>query len=737
MNKRQKELARKLLNHKRQRVFTITETRAAGSDKKEKASRIRFSASSTQPVLAFVETEDFFGLGYEVLSHKAEEMDIARLREGGHFLLDHNQMGIDNNLGRIRDAELDGERLNVEVEFNPHNPAAERVRDEILSDFRPNVSIGYQRKDETGRAIGVRDGKPVVEYDSELYEVSSVLIPADMSVGVGRDAEDFIYREFNLDRDKKTHQALAERLLKEYDVSDEEVDIDEILDELDEEERSEGKRPFAGYADFDDCVSKNQDKKNPEAYCGAIQAQAEKGLEDDEKQKSLIVIDDEQSRSAEDEPEADSKLTEEQTRMSERNDKTAPETSVSVGTDLAAERARVNEINRLGREDNQFELTVKAINEGWDVNRFKAELHDVAKTGRKVDIVDQPNIDDQQSRELDLRQAVYSWIKDKDSSPVDELGREIAKDRGIATKRDALYIPIYVPMANARSWQSRVLQTSPAAQGGALVGTEFYPLAPALFDGQATNRVGVQFHDVRNQVQVPRWLTNMPAGFVGEGSTITPDSGSFSTDTATPHQVVAAVGITPHLGMALDGTYSPVDAVLANMVRSIRTVAERSFWSGSAAAEPGGLVNNANITLGAAASGNLDAYLELWSDLKAVADTIPAAPFVVSPDVFAYGVQTPGLTGGSDVATITTMGAGAYDGMTGLGPVVVSGHLPNQTICGGDWSQALYFTFGVIEMRTSDVQILSGNDLLIARMFVDNVLQEPRSLAAITGSVSI
>ena len=33
--------------------------------------------------------------------------------------------------------------------------------------------------------------------------------------------------------------------------------------------------PFAGYEDFDDCVLKNQDKENPEAYCGKIQHEAE------------------------------------------------------------------------------------------------------------------------------------------------------------------------------------------------------------------------------------------------------------------------------------------------------------------------------------------------------------------------------------------------------------------------------------------------------------------------------
>ena len=35
-------------------------------------------------------------------------------------------------------------------------------------------------------------------------------------------------------------------------------------------------KPFGGYKDFSDCVSQNQDKDNPEAYCGSIQAVIEK-----------------------------------------------------------------------------------------------------------------------------------------------------------------------------------------------------------------------------------------------------------------------------------------------------------------------------------------------------------------------------------------------------------------------------------------------------------------------------
>lgn len=44
--------------------------------------------------------------------------------------------------------------------------------------------------------------------------------------------------------------------------------------EIDKEE--EVKKPFADYKDFDDCVSQNQDKDNPEAFCGWLKNRVEK-----------------------------------------------------------------------------------------------------------------------------------------------------------------------------------------------------------------------------------------------------------------------------------------------------------------------------------------------------------------------------------------------------------------------------------------------------------------------------
>ena len=43
------------------------------------------------------------------------------------------------------------------------------------------------------------------------------------------------------------------------------------------------KIPFADYKDFDDCVSKNQDKEDPEAYCAEIERQAGRVFKEERK----------------------------------------------------------------------------------------------------------------------------------------------------------------------------------------------------------------------------------------------------------------------------------------------------------------------------------------------------------------------------------------------------------------------------------------------------------------------
>ena len=703
MNEKQIQLARKMLARKRYRTFEVRAGHLDDDDKdKDKTGRMRFVASSNEPVETFVMTEDFMGRAFEVLSHKEEDVDLKRLRKSGHLLLDHQTSGMDANLGRIMKADVDGKRLTVDVKFNDENPVAERIEKEMKSGMRPNVSIGFRRDDSSAKMVREKDGIPVFEFGFEPFEVSSVLVPADITVGAGRSEKELLYRELGLDIDNETHSELAEELLREMK-----------------------ERPFAG----------------------SLEAEAEQKnlhIEGDDKQTiPLLMIDNNdgvKTRSAGNELEADSNTSIEEQRMSTENNKeSAP--AVTVGANMDVERKRSDAIFTMGREDNQLDLAIKANHEGWTVEKYMLEARILSKTDRKVDIVDQPNIDENQQKDLDVRKALRAYIESEDSSEVDELGREVAKAHGISTRKNALYIPLNIPLLRRTDFPNlskRAHATSPSADGGALVGTEFLAIAPSLFEDSVAAKIGVRFITAQNLLQVPRFDSNMPVTWVAEESAISLDSGSFTTVTLAPNQLVAAVPITTFLGSAVDGAYSPADAILDNIVAGLAEGVEAAIFQGGGGAEPTGLLNDTGITaVTSGSNADLELYGRLW---QAVRDNSArgTGPFVVGADVYRAGVENPALTGGTDRPTITTDPSGQFSGLTDYGRVTDSQHLPAISALYGTFNNVLAATFGVMEIRRDEsVRLLNGEDVLFGRIFFDTVATQPGQLSKASASVDL
>lgn len=155
----------------REAVIEITDkqTRENGADS------FTFSFSSEQPV------ERWFG--NEVLSHEAAAADFSRLNNGaGPYLWNHNREVV---LGRVDRAWIDGDRRGYcEVTWSPatkiRGSEEAKRRLEIESGIVRNVSFAYDIQD----AVEL-DGNIVVTKWQAL-EVSSVSIPADPSVGLGR-----------------------------------------------------------------------------------------------------------------------------------------------------------------------------------------------------------------------------------------------------------------------------------------------------------------------------------------------------------------------------------------------------------------------------------------------------------------------------------------------------------------------------------------------------------------------
>ena len=135
---------------------------------------LEFSFSSEAPVARW--------FGDEVLSHAAESVDLVRLNDGAPLLWNHNP---DQVLGVVERGWIDEEKKRgmVSVRFSRSAFAEEKLAD-IRDGILRNVSVGYSIND----ADQARDGS-IVATSWQPHEVSVVSVPADASVGIGRQLE--------------------------------------------------------------------------------------------------------------------------------------------------------------------------------------------------------------------------------------------------------------------------------------------------------------------------------------------------------------------------------------------------------------------------------------------------------------------------------------------------------------------------------------------------------------------
>ena len=135
---------------------------------------LTFSFSSESPV------ERWFGK--EILLHKKGAADLSRMNDGGVYLWNHDR---DVVLGVAEKAWLgDDRRLYATVRWSPNTmepgTVERRRRQDIEAGITRNVSFAYSIDD-----VEERNGVFYVTKWNVL-EISSVSVPADQSVGLGR-----------------------------------------------------------------------------------------------------------------------------------------------------------------------------------------------------------------------------------------------------------------------------------------------------------------------------------------------------------------------------------------------------------------------------------------------------------------------------------------------------------------------------------------------------------------------
>ncbi len=135
-------------------------------------------------------SEEPYNRGYvEILDHDPGAVDLTRLNEIGVMLFNHER---DEVIGRIERAWVEGNRGKAVVVFD-NDEKSNRIYEKVRSGTLKGVSVGYRILNEEWVEAGSvsKSGKfqgPCVVATSWMpFEVSIVSVPADPTVGVGRD----------------------------------------------------------------------------------------------------------------------------------------------------------------------------------------------------------------------------------------------------------------------------------------------------------------------------------------------------------------------------------------------------------------------------------------------------------------------------------------------------------------------------------------------------------------------
>lgn len=144
-------------------------------------------------VLSFSSEEPYDRwFGPEILDHSDGCVDLTRLNEIGVVLYNHNRDAV---IGKVTRAWIEDGRGNAEIEFDTDDES-ETIYQKVKSGTLKGVSVGYMvdtweevmpgKQSEDGRFTGpcsiARKWAP--------FEISIVSVPADPTVGVGRDMEE-------------------------------------------------------------------------------------------------------------------------------------------------------------------------------------------------------------------------------------------------------------------------------------------------------------------------------------------------------------------------------------------------------------------------------------------------------------------------------------------------------------------------------------------------------------------
>ncbi len=148
-------------------------------------SRIPIALSSEAPVLRYDWWED--DLYYEVLDHAAKSIDLSYAADGLPFIASHRAFDADAQHGIIEEVTVGKDRILRGMMRPSSAQRSQEIAQDMRDGIRRKISIGYIIGDTFDQTEKAKDGIPIRRFAPWMpIEGSTVPVPADYSVGVGR-----------------------------------------------------------------------------------------------------------------------------------------------------------------------------------------------------------------------------------------------------------------------------------------------------------------------------------------------------------------------------------------------------------------------------------------------------------------------------------------------------------------------------------------------------------------------
>ena len=190
---------RKMIQQQRDKPVETSSTTARREMVENSIRALSGEGNERKFILSFSSEEPYQRYwGAEVLDHSEGAVDLTRINEIGCLLFNHNRDAV---IGKIAKAWIEGGRGMAEVEFDS-DEESERIFQKVANGTLKGVSVGYQIEswEEVAQGKQSADGKAIgpaaIARKWTPYEISIVSVPADPTVGVGRElSEQPVFKE--------------------------------------------------------------------------------------------------------------------------------------------------------------------------------------------------------------------------------------------------------------------------------------------------------------------------------------------------------------------------------------------------------------------------------------------------------------------------------------------------------------------------------------------------------------